>query len=110
MIYYERDVTQHYISDAPGSPQDTLALPTQVSLGLLADQCVQAAADGRPRVWWVTFDFAEEQYAAADRPEFAQAQSWLDQHYSQAETVGFNDLEITLYTDPDIPAADCENI
>jgi hypothetical protein len=110
MIYYERDVTQHYISDAPGSPQDTLALPTQESLGLLADACVQMASAGGSRVWWVTFDFAREQYAAADRPDFAQAKSWLDQHYSQVETVGFNDLEIVLYTDPDLPAADCEDI
>lgn len=110
MVYYQRDLPQHFIGDTPGSPQDTLALPTQETLGLLADECVQVAADGSSRVWWVTFDFAGEQYAAADRPEFAQAQTWLDEHYTQVEAMGFNDLDVALYAEPDdVQAVDCED-
>ena len=107
MVYYAADLEQRFVGDAPGSPQDTLALPTQETLGLLADDCVQAATSGSQRVWWVTFSFAGEQYAAANRPEFAEAQTWLDDHYMLADELRWNDLDLTLYTDPDTQDSDC---
>jgi len=101
MIYYERDLTQRYLADAAGSSEDTLALPTQQSLGLLADECIQTAARDAQRVWLVTFDFAEEQYAAAGRLDEYQAPSnWLEEHYSQTESQNFNDLVVTRYDQP----------
>ena len=107
MVYYARNLEQRFVGDAPGSPQDTLALPTQETLGLLADGCVQVATDGSPRVWWVTFSFADEQYAAANRPEFVDAQRWLDAHYTLADRLRWNDLELALYIDPDTQDSDC---
>ncbi|MBZ0299689.1 MAG: glycosyltransferase family 39 protein [Anaerolineae bacterium] len=108
MMYYGRDLTQRYLGDLPGSSQDTLALPTQETLGLLADTCVQAAAQGS-RVWWTVFDFAADQYAAVNRTDYADAVNWLDAHFIQADAQRFNDLDIILYTDPDTgaQAADC---
>lgn len=96
MIYYDRDLPQRYLADRPGSPEDTLALPTQEALGLLADSCIQLVG-GAPRLWWVTFDFAERQYADAGRTEFAAALEWLRAHYRLAETRTFNDLQVTLW-------------
>lgn len=98
-VYYERILPQHYLADAPGSPEDTLALPTQQSLDLLADACAQAASSQASRVWWLTFDFAADQYSAQNRPEFARAQQWLDDHYTALQTQHFNDLELILYDD-----------
>ena len=96
MIYYARDLPQRYLADRPGAPEDTLALPTQQALGLLADPCIQAVG-GAPRLWWVTFDFAERQYADAGRTEFTQALEWLRAFYHPVETRAFNDLQVTLY-------------
>jgi len=108
-IYYARDLSQRYLGDIPGSPEDTLAFPTQQSLGLLADACVQSAARGAGRLWWVTFDFVEAQYQGTNRSELRQALDWLNAHYTQSDVQQFNDLEITLYTDPrgDL-TGDCE--
>jgi hypothetical protein len=99
-IYYDRDLAQRYIGDTPGSPEDTLALPTQQALGLLADACVQAASQGSVRVWWVVFDFAEAQYAESNRPEYQRATDWLNAHYTAASTQTFNDLDVILFTNP----------
>ncbi len=108
MIYYERDLTQGYIGDRPGSSDDTLALPTQEALRLLADGCVGAAGQGAERIWWVAFAFAEAQYAAAERPEYQQAMDWLTAHYTLASQQTVNDLQITLFTDPrGVPDAEC---
>jgi hypothetical protein len=107
-IYYARDLTQRYLGDLPGSPQDTLARPTQEALRLLADDCVQAASEGASRVWWVTFTFAEEAYATAKRPEFQQAQDWLATHYQIESSEEFNDLRVALYIEPDVQDDACE--
>jgi uncharacterized membrane protein len=99
-VYYDRTLPQRYLGDAPGSPEDTLALPTQQALKLPADACAGAAAVGAQRVWWVTFGFAEKQYAEARRPEFQSALDWLNAHYTAGETQHFNDLDVTLFSDP----------
>jgi uncharacterized membrane protein len=99
-VYYGRDLTQRFLADIPGSPEDTLALPTQHSLGLLADGCIQSASRDAKRVWWVTFDFVEEQYEGSNRPELRQALDWLDAHYTRSEEKTFNDLDVVLYSNP----------
>ncbi len=98
MVYYDRDLNQRYLGDLPGSSDDTLALPTQEMLNLLADESVEQAAAGSRRVWWIMFDFAERQYAAAGRPELAEALAWLDDHYSETRRWILNDLVVILYT------------
>jgi mannosyltransferase len=98
--YYARDLTQRFLGDAPGSSEDTLALPTQQSLGLLADACIQSANSDAQRIWWLTFDFVEAQYRSSNRPELAQSLAWLDDHFTAADSQKFNDLDVVLYTDP----------
>ena len=99
-IYYAPDLVQRYLADTPGSSEDTLAHPTQEALGLLADNCLQAASLAAKRIWWVMFDFASEQYAAAGRPELEQALNWLDDHYTRSGDTQFNDLDVILFTNP----------
>jgi hypothetical protein len=76
-------LTQHYIGDAPGSPTDTLALPTQKVLGLLADACIESATNGVARVWYIVFD----RQVPNDLP-------WLDAHYRRVDVTAINDLKI----------------
>ncbi len=99
-VYYARNLTQRFLGDAPSSSEDTLALPTQQSLGLLSDACIQSASSDAQRLWWVTFDFVEAQYTESNRPELAQSLDWLTEHFTAAESQKFNDLDVVLYADP----------
>lgn len=99
-IYYQRNLPQYFIGDKAGSSDDTLALPTQETLNIMADACVQAAAHEGQRVWWVVFARAEAEYEAAGRPELKDAVVWLDDHYTAISTEQFSDLNVVLYADP----------
>ncbi len=100
MIFYDRDLPQRFIGDTPGSADDTLALPTQQALNLFANACVQSATQGSPRIWWVVFDFAEQQYAAANRSELQTQLDWLNAHYTALSTEKLNDLDVVLFGNP----------
>jgi mannosyltransferase len=99
-IYYQRDLPQYFIGDALGSSDDTLAMPTQKALNIMADVCVQAAVHQGKRVWWVVYDFAKEAYASAGRPELAEAETWFNSHYTANSKQKFNDLDVVLYSNP----------
>ncbi len=99
MVFYDRGLTHRYIEDVPGSPTDTLALPTQKTLGLYADPCIEIAANASPNVWYVIFS----RQGQTDLP-------WLDAHYQRVSMTPFNDLLIYRYDQPDSIAkiAQCE--
>ncbi len=108
------DLPQRYVRDIPGSGSDTLAIPTQKALKLLADDCVAAAADGAPRVWYVTFEKLEEEMVelVEDDPDNAPYDSlgWLRAHYTETGVKQFNDLNVYRFENPDAEAlqATCE--
>jgi 4-amino-4-deoxy-L-arabinose transferase-like glycosyltransferase len=113
MVYYERDLPQRYVRDIPDSGSDTLAIPTQKALQLMADECAAEAAAGAPRVWYVTFEQLEDEMAdlVDDDPENTQYDSlkWLRQHYRTETLVRrFNDLKLYLFSDPDSALTECE--
>jgi mannosyltransferase len=96
--YYDPTLRQEYIGDIPGSSTDTLALPTQQALGLLAQVDVQHAVDDSRRVWFVVFQRAldEALELGAENP----SKAWLDAHYRLADTVVYRDLRVCLYERP----------
>jgi mannosyltransferase len=113
MIYYDRALPQRYLADPLGSPEDTLALPTQQALGLVADNCVQIPSRGKQRVWFVEFAFTRDQYERAGRlNEYTRSVDWLDTHFARKEKHSFNDLDIILYSEPDdaVRNAVCEAV
>ena len=101
MVYYARNLPQRYMADRPGSPEDTLALPTQEVLGLIGEPCIAAAADGAARVWFVIFAEEEAQYLALPGVDAHPHLSWLRAHYHEGEPVAFSDLLVIPFTDPD---------
>jgi uncharacterized membrane protein len=108
-IYYDRALTQRYLRDTPGSSEDTLALPTQEALGLVADACIQSASRGGERIWFVVLSAAESQYEAAGRAEYRQTVDWLESHFEEIERQQFNDLALILLANPqDNLPLDCE--
>jgi len=104
MIYYERGLPQRYVRDIPGSGSDTLAVPTQQTLDLLADECVAEAVNGAERVWYVTFKQLEAEMAdiIEDDPQNARYDSlgWLREHYTETQVKLYKDLAVYLFTDP----------
>jgi len=112
MIYYDRDLPQEYVRDIPGSGSDTLGLPTQQSLGLIAQPCVAEAAGGAPRVWYVTFDRLEDEMITLIEDDAANARydslGWLRAHYTQSMITTFNDLNVYLFVEPDADALRAE--
>lgn len=106
--YYAPALPQTYVRDIPDSGSDTLAVPTQRALGWLASACPAEAAGGAGRVWYVAFQqFDEEMAEAVARSPgavLADSGAWLRAHYTEREGRRFNDLIVTLFTDPDATA------
>jgi mannosyltransferase len=93
--YYDRTLVQEYVGDIPGSPTDTLALPTQEVLGLLAQTDVKQAVGDSQRVWFVVFQRALDE--AAELGTQNPSEAWLDAHYRLTDTTTYRDLKICLY-------------
>lgn len=93
--YYDRDLVQEYIGDVPGSATDTLALPTQEVLGLLAQPDISHAVGEAQRVWFVVFQRALDE--AEELGESNVNQAWLNSHYHLVTERSFNDLKLYLY-------------
>ena len=97
--YYDRGLPQAFMADPPGASSDTLALPTQEALGLLASRSMEEATVDSPRVWFVIFQRALAEYEELGYPQ-PPHRAWLEDHYRLIETVIFNDLDIYLYETP----------
>jgi uncharacterized membrane protein len=93
--YYDRTLAQEYVGDVLGSSTDTLALPTQQVLGLLAQSDVKQAVGDSQRVWFVVFQRALDE--AAELGTENPSQAWLDAHYRLTDTTMYRDLKICLY-------------
>jgi mannosyltransferase len=91
--YYDRDLSQAFIGDQPGSPSDTLAYPTQQALGLFAAPSIEAAAAGHEGVLFVVFRREIDEYLQAGYAEHPHL-TWLREHYSLASVTSFSDLEL----------------
>ena len=96
MHYYDRTLPQSFLADPSGSGSDTLALPTQEVLGLLAVNDVETATSGAGRVWFVIFDRAIVEYAPEPHPHLA----WLGANYVAQGERRFDDLAVYEFVRP----------
>jgi len=96
--YYDRSLAQAYVRDEPGSSTDTLALPTQEVLGLLAQPDISQAAGDAERVWFVVFQRALDE--GTELGVENESKAWLDSRYSPTSVGVFNDLIVYLYEAP----------
>jgi hypothetical protein len=92
--YYDRTLPQEYIQDLPGSGSDTLALPTQKALGLLARTGPEEGVSDARRVWFVIFKKEIDEYRAMGSPTHPHLE-WLEKnfHLDRSEDWG----EMTIY-------------
>lgn len=93
MHVYAPDLTGEFLADRPGSPEDTLARPTQEALGIFATPTMTEAVGMAERVWLVYFPREVEQMGGEHS-----ALTWLEEsHFVEAEQERFNDLTVALY-------------
>lgn len=92
MYVYAPDLPGEFLADPPGSPQDTLAYPTQEALGIFATPTVAEAAGDADRVWLVYFPREVEQMGG-QHPALA----WLEAHFVEVKQARFGDLVVALY-------------
>jgi hypothetical protein len=100
--YYDPSLRQAFCPDLPGTSADTLALPTQEALGLLATPISQTVVGGVAGVWYVAFEQAWDEYRAlgyADAPNRA----WLRARCRQeGQVTAVADLEIVHFVDCEV--------
>jgi len=100
-IYYDRSLPQRFLGDTPGSSEDTLALPTQQALNLLADACVQGAAQGSSRIWWVVFDFrAKNSMPTPIGLNMTRNRIGSTRTIRRSKPKNLNDLDVVLFANP----------
>lgn len=92
--YYDRELEQDFITDVPGSPNDTLAPDTMEAMGIYPTTLQRATAN-RERLWFVVFQRALDEAEEADIRDTNKA--WLDSRYRLTSTQKFKDLYIYLY-------------
>lgn len=95
VYYYAPHLAGEFLSDPPGSPQDTLAQPTQESLGISSTDTITQAVGSAEGVWLIMFEreVAEVEAAGATHPVL----SWMEAHFDQSERQTFVDLTVTHY-------------
>ncbi|HEC34683.1 MAG TPA: hypothetical protein ENI37_08230 [Chloroflexi bacterium] len=89
------DLPSVFLADPPGSPQDTLARPTQEALGIFATATITEAVGAAERVWLVYFprEVEEAQALGTEHPALA----WLAGGFVEVEREKFADLVVALY-------------
>jgi 4-amino-4-deoxy-L-arabinose transferase-like glycosyltransferase len=90
MHVYAPDLAGEFLADRPGSPEDTLALPTQEALDIFATPTVAEAVEAAERVWLVYF--TEEMEQMDQHPALT-----LEGRFVEVEQERFNDLIVALY-------------
>ncbi len=95
MRYYASDVAGVFLADPPGSPQDTLADPTQEALGIFATSSITEAIGTAEQIWLVYFprEVEETQALGVEHP----ALIWLEGRFSEMGRERFGDLVVAFY-------------
>jgi mannosyltransferase len=95
MHAYDPDLPGIFLADLPGSPQDTLALPTQEALGIFAAPTIADGVGEAERVWLVYFsrEIEEMRASGGEHPALA----WLEGRFVQVGQEHFSDLMVALY-------------
>lgn len=96
-MLFDRDLSQSFVGDQPGSSTDTLASATQQILNIKAENDVQSATQNANRVWYIIYQRSIDEYRArgyATHPDL----EYLDSQYSLGSEVSWDGLRVYLYT------------
>jgi 4-amino-4-deoxy-L-arabinose transferase-like glycosyltransferase len=96
-LLFDRDLSQSFIGDLPGSPSDTLAPATQEVLKVQAEKDIQTATENAKRVWYIIHQRAIDEYRARGSLTHPDIE-YLDSHYHLESVESWDGLRIFLYT------------
>jgi hypothetical protein len=96
-ILFDRELSQSFIGDQPGSGTDTLASATQHVLGIRAETDIQSATKNAKRVWYIVYRRAIHEYKAGGYPTHPDIE-YLDSQYSLESEENWDGLRVLLYT------------
>jgi 4-amino-4-deoxy-L-arabinose transferase-like glycosyltransferase len=95
--FFDRDLPQTFIGDAPGSRADTLAPSTREVLEISAAKDIEAATNQAPRVWYILYERAIEESQAAGRGSHPDL-DYLNSEYTLQLQETWDGLQLRLYT------------
>jgi len=95
MRVYAPDLPGVFLADASGSPQDTLARPTQEALGIFATSTITDAVGKAGCIWLIYFprEAAEMEALGAEHPVLA----WLEGSFAPVAQERIVDLVVAEY-------------
>lgn len=96
-IYYDRELRQTFVGDAPGSESDTLASATQEVLGVHAETDIRTATRNAERVWYIIYQRVLDVYSAdghSTYPDF----EYLNSQYILVSQETWDGLQVFLYS------------
>jgi mannosyltransferase len=96
-MFFDRTLSQSFISDVPGSGTDTLAPATQQVLNIRAEKDIHSATKNAKRVWYIIYQLAIDEYKASGNPTHPDLE-YLDSQYSLDLEESWDGLRVFLYT------------
>jgi hypothetical protein len=96
-LLFDRDLSQSFIGDVPGSRADTLALATQEVLKIKAEKDILSATQNANRVWYIIYQRGLDELGDEGRVTHPELQ-YLDSQYSLEAEETWNGLRLFLYT------------
>jgi hypothetical protein len=96
-MFFDRDLSQSFIGDQPGSRTDTLAPATQQVLNIRAEKDIQTATKNANRVWYIIYQRAIDEHKASGNPTHPDLE-YLDSQYSLDSEESWDGLRVFLYS------------
>jgi len=95
MRFYAPDLPAEFLADEPGSPEDTLALPTQKALGIRAAATISDAIGSASSVWVVSFEREVREIDSSGQD--SNPLTWFDTDWRKADQQDFAGLLVRRY-------------
>jgi len=96
MHYYDPSLSQQFLADLAGSGADTLAPATQAVLNVRAEPNIAAAVGEAPRVWFVIFGRAIDEYKSLGHSTHPQL-LWMNSRFRLEAVSNWDDLQLYVY-------------
>lgn len=96
-IYYDRDLSQTFIGDIPGSRADSLAPATQEVLRVHGQADIQTAIGDAERIWYIIYQRSLDEYRAGGYSTHPDIE-YLASHYTLELQETWDGLQVYLYS------------
>jgi len=96
-MLFDRDLSQSFLGDPPGSGTDTLASATQQVLNITSEKDIQSATRNAERVWYIIYQRAIDEYQARGYTTLPDLE-YLNSQYRLKLEENWDGLRVFLYT------------